>query len=223
MLEYFVAGGNRLLPLLLPLRMRVKVGTTLDEIVDGVRYILLDRSLFRNLRPLLAFVGLAGATSRTAVSPFERLKILMQVQSGSGGKQQYTGIRSGLVKMWKEEGFKGYMKGNGINVCPCTIFPSSSSCSWSCRLTKTLTHRFSTYHALLGRPVRHVRIRQILPLLLYRQRPRSPRHALQTSRRQSRGHHQRLLDVSARLGKGEDLDRRCETVFLVENPSVGFL
>lgn len=64
--------------------------------------------------------GCAGATSRTAVSPLERLKIMMQVQShhpAEGAKGSYNGIVSGLTKMWKEEGFKGYMRGNGINVC----------------------------------------------------------------------------------------------------------
>ncbi|GAA6022219.1 hypothetical protein JCM10207_003947 [Rhodosporidiobolus poonsookiae] len=55
----------------------------------------------------------AGAASRTVVSPLERLKILQQVQ---GASAQYRGVWHGLVKMWKEEGFRGYMKGNGINV-----------------------------------------------------------------------------------------------------------
>ena len=58
--------------------------------------------------------GLAGAVSRTVVSPLERLKILFQVQNG--GNQEYKGsVWQGLVKMWREEGFKGMMRGNGIN------------------------------------------------------------------------------------------------------------
>lgn len=28
---------------------------------------------------------------------------------------QYKGVWSSLVRMWKEEGFKGYMRGNGVN------------------------------------------------------------------------------------------------------------
>ncbi|GAA5843018.1 hypothetical protein JCM11251_007313 [Rhodosporidiobolus azoricus] len=55
----------------------------------------------------------AGAASRTVVSPLERLKIILQVQ---GASAQYKGVWQGLLKMWQEEGFKGYMKGNGINV-----------------------------------------------------------------------------------------------------------
>ncbi|BGP28737.1 hypothetical protein JCM10296v2_000473 [Rhodotorula toruloides] len=67
------------------------------------------------LPPASAFIAgaLAGAASRTVVSPLERLKILLQVQ---GASAQYKGVWHGLTKMWREEGFKGYMRGNGINV-----------------------------------------------------------------------------------------------------------
>ena len=37
-----------------------------------------------------------------------------QVQPRNSGKQ-YTGVWRSLVRIWKEEGFKGYMRGNGIN------------------------------------------------------------------------------------------------------------
>ncbi|KAH9892870.1 mitochondrial carrier [Cubamyces lactineus] len=58
--------------------------------------------------------GIAGAASRTVVSPLERLKIIQQVQPPSSDKQ-YKGVWSSLVRMWREEGFKGFMRGNGIN------------------------------------------------------------------------------------------------------------
>ena len=58
--------------------------------------------------------GVAGAVSRTVVSPLERLKILFQVQSSS--HTEYKGsVWKGLVKIWREEGFRGMMRGNGIN------------------------------------------------------------------------------------------------------------
>lgn len=57
--------------------------------------------------------GCAGAASRTVVSPLERLKIIQQVQPK--GSAEYKGVWRSLVRMWKEEGFKGYMRGNGIN------------------------------------------------------------------------------------------------------------
>lgn len=36
------------------------------------------------------------------------------MQSTSSDKQ-YKGVFRSLVRIWKEEGFKGYMRGNGIN------------------------------------------------------------------------------------------------------------
>ncbi|KAJ6499330.1 mitochondrial carrier domain-containing protein [Mycena sanguinolenta] len=58
--------------------------------------------------------GFAGATSRTVVSPLERLKIIQQVQPRTSD-QQYKGVWRSLVRMWKEEGMRGFMRGNGIN------------------------------------------------------------------------------------------------------------
>ncbi|KAI9762564.1 MAG: hypothetical protein M4579_000367 [Chaenotheca gracillima] len=58
--------------------------------------------------------GVAGAVSRTVVSPLERLKILLQVQSV--GREEYKlSVGKGLMKMWKEEGWRGFMRGNGTN------------------------------------------------------------------------------------------------------------
>jgi solute carrier family 25 phosphate transporter 23/24/25/41 len=58
--------------------------------------------------------GVAGAVSRTVVSPLERLKILMQVQSA--GREAYKlSVGQALAKMWREEGWRGFMRGNGTN------------------------------------------------------------------------------------------------------------
>ncbi|KAI0156885.1 mitochondrial carrier domain-containing protein [Xylariaceae sp. FL1272] len=58
--------------------------------------------------------GVAGAVSRTVVSPLERLKILLQVQS-AGHNEYKLSVGKGLAKMWQEEGWRGFMRGNGIN------------------------------------------------------------------------------------------------------------
>lgn len=58
--------------------------------------------------------GVAGAVSRTVVSPLERLKILFQVQSV--GREEYKmSVPKALAKMWREEGWRGFMAGNGTN------------------------------------------------------------------------------------------------------------
>ncbi|KAI0474522.1 mitochondrial carrier domain-containing protein [Xylaria cf. heliscus] len=58
--------------------------------------------------------GVAGAVSRTVVSPLERLKILLQVQS-AGHNEYKLSVGKALGKMWKEEGWRGFMRGNGTN------------------------------------------------------------------------------------------------------------
>lgn len=40
----------------------------------------------------------------------------------TGSPQAYSGLWSSLGKMWKEEGFRGFMKGNGINVVRVSIW-----------------------------------------------------------------------------------------------------
>ena len=58
--------------------------------------------------------GVAGAVSRTVVSPLERLKILFQIQSV--GREEYKlSVGKGLKKMWQDEGWRGFMRGNGTN------------------------------------------------------------------------------------------------------------
>ncbi|XP_065053461.1 uncharacterized protein LOC135682478 [Rhopilema esculentum] len=57
--------------------------------------------------------GIAGAVSRTCVSPLERNKILLQLQVHDA---KFKGVFGTLKTIWKEEGIIGYFKGNGINV-----------------------------------------------------------------------------------------------------------
>lgn len=58
--------------------------------------------------------GVAGAVSRTVVSPLERLKILYQIQSA--GRAEYSqSVGKSLARIWHEEGWRGFMRGNGTN------------------------------------------------------------------------------------------------------------
>ena len=57
--------------------------------------------------------GVAGAVSRTATSPFERLRILQQTVI-----KEYVGLGTfgSFKQMYKLEGLAGYFKGNGATV-----------------------------------------------------------------------------------------------------------
>lgn len=67
--------------------------------------------------------GLAGVVSRTVVSPFERVKILLQVQN-SVENTYNNGILNAIKKIYKDEGGKGLFRGNGLNCV--RIFPYSA-------------------------------------------------------------------------------------------------
>ncbi|KAF3441400.1 hypothetical protein FNV43_RR15314 [Rhamnella rubrinervis] len=54
--------------------------------------------------------GIAGAASRTATAPLDRLKVALQVQT------THASIGPAIKKIWKEDGFRGFFRGNGINV-----------------------------------------------------------------------------------------------------------
>ncbi|KAL7167670.1 hypothetical protein ACSBR2_038183 [Camellia fascicularis] len=66
--------------------------------------------------------GVAGAVSRTAVAPLERLKILLQVQNPHSIK--YSGTVQSLKYIWRTEGLRGLFKGNGTNCA--RIVPNSA-------------------------------------------------------------------------------------------------
>eukprot|EP00004_Rigifila_ramosa_P003980 TRINITY_DN14363_c0_g1_i1.p1 TRINITY_DN14363_c0_g1~~TRINITY_DN14363_c0_g1_i1.p1 ORF type:complete len:301 (+),score=85.96 TRINITY_DN14363_c0_g1_i1:1-903(+) len=72
--------------------------------------------MFVRTMKLLASGGVAGAVARTAVSPFDRVKLLFQVQHLQGGEQKYTGVVQAFVRIYKEEGFLSFWRGNGVNV-----------------------------------------------------------------------------------------------------------
>ncbi|KAH7578492.1 hypothetical protein ACOSP7_000208 [Xanthoceras sorbifolium] len=54
--------------------------------------------------------GIAGAASRTATAPLDRLKVILQVQT------THARIVPAIKKILKEDGFLGFFRGNGLNV-----------------------------------------------------------------------------------------------------------
>lgn len=78
--------------------------------------VLLRASTFLKQPLVAAFVagGCAGAVSRTIVSPLERMKIIFQTQKPADGS--YHGFGNTLYRIHQEEGWRGYFRGNGVNV-----------------------------------------------------------------------------------------------------------
>lgn len=54
--------------------------------------------------------GVAGAASRTATAPLDRLKVVLQVQT------THARIVPAIKNIWKEGGLLGFFRGNGLNV-----------------------------------------------------------------------------------------------------------
>lgn len=54
--------------------------------------------------------GIAGAASRTATAPLDRLKVVLQVQTTEAR------IIPAVRKIWREDGLLGFFRGNGLNV-----------------------------------------------------------------------------------------------------------
>jgi solute carrier family 25 (mitochondrial adenine nucleotide translocator), member 4/5/6/31 len=62
--------------------------------------------------------GVAGAVSKTAVAPVERVKLLLQVQDGSKHLQlkRYEGIWDCVTRVYQEQGLLSFWRGNWANV-----------------------------------------------------------------------------------------------------------
>merc|ERR1719230_2295672 len=68
----------------------------------------------------LAIGGIAGAITKTAMSPIERVKLLMQTQDSnpdviSGKVQRYSGLGDCFKRVQSEQGFKAFWRGNLVN------------------------------------------------------------------------------------------------------------
>jgi Mitochondrial carrier protein len=66
---------------------------------------------FAGLRRLAAG-AISGAIAKTAVAPFDRTKILMQVSQMYGTQQYSGGIISTMTTIQRTEGIRGFFRGN---------------------------------------------------------------------------------------------------------------
>ena len=70
--------------------------------------------------------GVTGGISKTVSAPLERVKLLLQTQHSNKQLQnkQYTGFVNCFIRIFKEEGFLAYWRGNWVNVV--RYFPTSA-------------------------------------------------------------------------------------------------
>ncbi|KAF7819331.1 calcium-binding mitochondrial carrier protein SCaMC-1-like [Senna tora] len=73
--------------------------------------------------------GIAGAASRTATAPLDRLKVVLQIQTTRAH------IMPALKHIWREGGFLGFFRGNGLNVLK--VAPESAIRFYTYEMLKT--------------------------------------------------------------------------------------
>ncbi|CAI5756445.1 unnamed protein product [Candida verbasci] len=97
---------------------------TKHGIVNHQNNLYSDVKSFIKLDSNASFIagGIGGVVSRTIISPIERAKILLQLQSES--QAAYRGMVPSIIRMYKEEGWKGLFRGNTLNCI--RIFPYSA-------------------------------------------------------------------------------------------------
>lgn len=88
----------------------------------------------------LLYGAIAGICSKTATAPLERLRILQMVEHLHGGEGRYQGILRPLLIIAREEGIRGYWKGNATNVV--RIIPTSAARFYTFEIYKTFLRRF---------------------------------------------------------------------------------
>lgn len=74
--------------------------------------------------------GIAGAASRTATAPLDRLKVVLQVQTTRAS------IVPAIRKILKEDGLLGFFRGNGLNVVK--VAPESAIKFYTYEMLKTV-------------------------------------------------------------------------------------
>lgn len=97
---------------------------------------------------LLIAGGVAGAILRTIVLPFERAKILLQLQ-GPEAHKAYRGMFPTIWKMYKDEGWRGWFRGNTLNCI--RIVPYSAVQFGAFEETKVLLRKWRGYDSEIDR------------------------------------------------------------------------
>ena len=70
--------------------------------------------IYEYKNPILAG-SLSAIITKTSTAPLSRIKILQQIESYHNIKN-YNTFLSGFKQIYKTEGFKGFYKGNSVNI-----------------------------------------------------------------------------------------------------------
>ena len=158
--SYFIAGGC--------------AGAASRTVVSPLERLKIIQCVY--FTPPYTFAGLRGAFRNPKTKCrffFVSRWSYRQVQPHSQGGGEYKGVWASLVRMWREEGFKGFMRGNGINclrIVPYRYAVSSISLILSGSLTPPLLSvasavQFTTYEQL--KKASNVNLlNKILPILM---------------------------------------------------------
>lgn len=108
--------------------------------------------------------GIAGAVSRTATAPLDRLKTLIQVH---GSTNRYNvGVAGGLVSIWREGGALAFFRGNFANCLK--IAPESATKFFSFEVLKNkLSNQYGNQYPLLQKFVAGAIAGAISQVLVY--------------------------------------------------------
>ncbi|XP_010536573.1 PREDICTED: calcium-binding mitochondrial carrier protein SCaMC-1-like [Tarenaya hassleriana] len=101
-------------------------------LVDIGEQAVIPEGISKNVKRSKFFIagGIAGAASRTATAPLDRLKVLLQIQKTDAN------IREAIRMIWKQDGFWGFFRGNGLNVVK--VAPESAIKFYAYELFKTV-------------------------------------------------------------------------------------
>ena len=80
-----------------------------------------EHSSLMNFAADFAAGGISGAVAKTATAPIERVKLIIQTQDAnprikSGEVKRYTGIADCFTRVYNEQGFAAFWRGNFTNV-----------------------------------------------------------------------------------------------------------
>ena len=94
--------------------------------------------------------GISAAVSKTVVAPLERVKILLQIQDAHkhiAKDQQYKGVVDCFSRIYKEQGFLSFWRGNVVNVV--RYFPTQAL-NFAFKVNSFLNVIYNQYRHLIG-------------------------------------------------------------------------